>query len=67
MTVTTAEEHNIDQPELSHYLGLQIENGSLPNALTSAEAYSLTIYLKHVIYSILSWKIDLISTFPLSL
>ena len=27
-TVTTAEEHNIDLPELAHYLRLQIENGS---------------------------------------
>ena len=27
-TVTTAEEHNIDQPEWPHYLRLQIENGN---------------------------------------
>ena len=27
-TVTTAEEHNIDFPELPHYLRLQIKNGS---------------------------------------
>ena len=27
-TVTTAEEHNIDLPELPHYLRLQIENGN---------------------------------------
>ena len=39
-TVTTGEEHNIDQPELPCYLRLQIENGSLPNTFTSAKAYS---------------------------
>ena len=44
--VTTVEEHNIDQPELPHYLRFQIENGSLPNVFTSAKAYFLAILLK---------------------
>ena len=37
--MTTAEEHNINLPELPSYLRLQIENGSKPNEFTSTKAY----------------------------
>ena len=45
-TVTTVEEHNIDLPELSHYLRLQNENGSKSNVFASAKAYFRAILLK---------------------
>ena len=61
-TVTTAEECNIDLPELPHYLRLQIEYKSLPNVFTSANAYFPAILLKGC-----EIKIALMSTFPQSL
>ena len=46
--MTTAEEHKICQPELSHYrrCPLQINGGNKPHIFTSAKAYFHQIYFE---------------------
>ena len=45
-SVATAEEHNIDLPELPRYLRLHIKNVSEPNVFTSAKKYFTANLLK---------------------